>query len=270
MLTILLSVFGLALLAWLLGNVNLAVRFRKQVKSLFAQSDILNQTFQKSQLDSLPDPVRRYFNLVLKEGQPYISYVRLRHNGQFKAGLDEKWTTIKGEQYFTTETPGYIWKGTTPFVTARDLYIADKGRLIVTILSLVNVVDGQGKEFDEGEFQRWLAESVWFPTNLLPSERLKWSVIDAQTAKLDFNYNELSVVFLVTFNSLGEITQMETSRFMEKGRREVWIGKMSDYKEMEGILVPTSIEAIWRLEKGDHSYAKFIVKKLEYDVSEKF
>jgi len=271
MLPILLSIFIVVLVVLIIGKRNLSMQFSKQVKTLFAQSEnISNQTFHKSQLDGLPEPVQRYFKHILKEGQPYTSYARLTHDGQFKTGLDKKWTTIKGEQYFTIGKPGYIWKGSTPLVTARDMYIADKGRLIVTLLSLVYVVDGQGEEFNEGEFQRWLAESVWFPTNLLPSERLAWSAIDTQTAKLHFVYNELSVAFLVTFNSIGEITQMETNRFMEKGKKEVWIGKMSDYKEIDGILVPTNIEAIWRLEKGDHSYAKFKVKKLEYNVSEIF
>jgi len=263
-----LCIIGLILLTLLIGKIHRSVQFSKQVKTLFAQSrNISNQTFHKSHLGGLPEPVQRYFKHVLKEGQPYISYARLTHDGQFKTGLDKKWTAIKGEQYFTTEKPGYIWKGSTPLVTARDMYIADRGQLIVTLLSLVNVVDGQGEEFNEGEFQRWLAESVWFPTNLLPSERLHWFAGNTNTAKLTFNYNKLSVTFLVTINNLGEITELETKRFMEKGRKEIWIGKMSDYKKLNGILVPTTIEAIWRLGKGDHSYAKFKVRRLEYDNS---
>jgi hypothetical protein len=153
--------------------------------------------------------------------------------------------------------------------TARDMYIADKGRLIVTVLSLITVVDGQGESFNEGEFQRWLAESVWFPTNLLPSERLQWSAIDSDTAKLTFNYKELSILFLVTFNAGGEITQMETNRFMDKDHKEIWIGKLADYKEMNGILIPNTIEAIWRLEKGDYPYARFYIKKIDYNNPEK-
>lgn len=70
--------------------------------------------------------------------------------------------------------------------TARDMYISDKGRLIVTVLFLINVVGAQGESFNEGEFQRWLAECVWFPTNLLPSERLQWSAIDSNTANIVF------------------------------------------------------------------------------------
>lgn len=249
----------------ILGKINLSTKFSRQVAALFSQSNNISaKKFTYSQLTGLPEPVQRYFKHVLKEGQPYISFVSLTHKGQFKTGQDKRWANITGEQYFTTEKPGYIWKGKMAMATARDMYIADKGRLIVTVLGFINVVDGQGQTFNEGELQRWLAESVWFPTNLLPSERLQWSAIDAKTAKLIFNYKELSISFLVTFKASGEISQIETKRFMDKDHKEIWIGKMNDYKNMHGILIPTSIEAIWRLDKGDFSYAKFDITKLEY------
>ncbi|MBL0358441.1 MAG: hypothetical protein IPP72_16970 [Chitinophagaceae bacterium] len=261
-----LIILGILISLLVIGKINLSIQFKKQVKELFSLSgNISSKKFTYDQLAGLPAPVLRYFKLVLKDGQPYISYISLKHTGQFKTGPDKKWGNIKGEQYFTTETPGYIWKGTMPFATARDMYIAGKGRLIVTLLSLINVVDVQGASFDEGEFQRWLAESVWFPTNLLPTERLQWSAIDLNTANLTFQFRELSVSYVVTFNKAGEITQMETKRFMNKEHKEIWLGKFADYREMNGMLVPTSIEATWRLGKGDFPYARFTIKQLVYN-----
>jgi len=271
MLTILLSIFGLVLLALLVGKINLSWQFSKQVKTLFAQSEnISNCTFHKSQLDSLPDPVQRYFKLVLKDGQPFINYVRMTHDGQFKTGLDKAWINIKGEQYATTEKPGFIWKGTTTLFTARDMYMEDKGRLTVSLFSLVNVVDAQGEQYDQGELLRWLGESILYPTNLLPGARLQWFPIDANKSKLTYNYNELSLFFNITFNQVGEIKEMETKRFMDEKNLETWIIKVSDYLEFNHVLVPTVFEVLWRLDRGDFSYAKFCVKKLEYDNSKQF
>jgi hypothetical protein len=158
---IIFSIVWLILLALIIGKINLSIRFRKQVKELFALSkNISTQQFRKSQIDSLPKPVQRYFNHILKEGQPHISYVRIKHEGQFKADLKKDWMPIKGEQYATTENPGFIWKGTTVMFTARDLYIENKGRLLITLLSLVNIIDGKGDKYDQGELLRWLGESV--------------------------------------------------------------------------------------------------------------
>jgi len=263
----LIYIITLPFLTYFFGRLIFTFQFRKQVKTLFSHSKrISNQQFNKDQLVHLPEPVQRYFTHVFRDKQAYISYVRLRHDGQFKTGINKKWTPIRGEQYFTTEKPGYIWKGETSLFTARDFYINRKGRLIVTLFSLLNVIDGQGMEFDEGEFQRWLSESVWFPTNLLPSEHLKWTEIDQHSAKLSFHYNELSIEFVVTINDLGEIEQMETKRFMQKGSKENWIVKFADYKKMNGVFIPTRNEAFWRLEGNDFCYARFNLLDIEYDV----
>jgi len=268
---ILFSIVWLILLALIIGKINLSIRFRKQVKELFALSkNISTQQFRKSQIDSLPKPVQRYFNHILKEGQPRISYVRIKHEGQFKADLKKDWMPIKGEQYATTENPGFIWKGTTVMFTARDLYIENKGRLLITLLSLVNIIDGKGDKYDQGELLRWLGESVLYPTNFLPSDKLNWFPINNHTAKLTFNYHGLSLLFKISFNDIGEITEMETKRYMDVKNLETWVIKIADYKELNNIIVPTTFEVLWRLEKGDFSYAKFYITKIEYDKPEKF
>lgn len=154
--------------------------------------------------------------------------------------------------------------------TARDMFIAGKGRLVVSLFSLFNIVDGKGDKYNQGELLRWLSESIWFPTNLLPSEKLQWSPIDSQTAKLTFIYNELSLFYIVTFNEIGEITQLETKRYMDEKNLETWMIKLSNYKELNEIIVPTTAEAMWILQKGNYSYAKFNLTELVYNKREKF
>jgi len=263
-----LIIVGFLILILLIGRINLSIQFHNKVKELLSISeDISANVFWYQQLTDLPEPVQRYFKHVLKAGQPYISYVSLKHDGQFRTGLDKKWINIKGEQYFTTEKPGFIWKGSTTLFTACDMYIGGKGRLVVTLLSLFNILDGKGEQYNQGELLRWLGESVWFPTNLLPDHRKQWSYINSQTAKLTCNINGLSLFFIVTFNEVGEITQMETKRYFDEKNLETWLCKMSNYNELNNILVPTTTEAIWKLEQGDQSYAKFNVTGIKYNKS---
>jgi hypothetical protein len=260
-----LAITGVLVIILILGKINLSV------KDLFSQSkNISINKFSYKQLIGLPEPVQCYFKHVLKDGQSYISYAAITHNGQFKTGIDKDWINIKGEQYATTEKPGFIWKGATTMFTARDMYIADKGRLTVSLLSLFKVVDAKGEQYNQGELLRWLGESILYPTNLLPGERLQWVAIDAQRAKLIFNYNGLSLFFIITFNEIGEITQMETKRYMDEKKLETWVIKSRNYKEMNGIIVPLAFEVLWRLEKADFSYAKFNIKKIVYNIPVKF
>ena len=268
---IVISIVGLLLLILIIGKINLSIRFGREVKELFSQSkNISGSLFHEEQLDGLPEPVKRYFRHILKEGQPYISYARIKHDGQFKTGLDKDWINITGEQYATTEKPGFIWKGTTSMFVARDMYISDKGRLIVTLFSLYNIADAKGEKYNEGELLRWLGESVLYPTNFLPNERLQWLPIDPSTAKLTFNYKSLSLFFKITFNDIGEIIEMETKRYMGDKNLETWVIKATNYKELNNVFIPTAFDVLWRLDKGDFSYAKFNVTEVEYNKPEKF
>ena len=268
---ILLSVLGGILLILLIGKINSIIQFNRNVKTLFSHSkNISNKKFNYAQLDSLPEPVQRYFKHVLKDGQPYISSVRMTHSGQFKTGFDKDWINIKGEQYATTDRPGFIWKGSTSMFTAYDSYIENEGHLAVSLWNIYNVVDAKGNNYNQGELLRWLGESVLYPTNFLPSEKLKWIPIDAQSSKLTFDYNGLSLFFNITFNPLGEITQMETKRYKDEDKLETWVIKVASYNEKNNVTVPTEFEVLWRLKKGDFSYAKFKMEKIAYNIPEKF
>ena len=265
-----LVIIGIILLIFVVGKINLSIKFRNQVSHLFANTDNSNKIYAVTQIQGLPKPVQQYFKYVLKDGQPYINSVRLRHNGLFKTDLKKDFIKIDGEQYFSANKPQFIWKGETSMFTARDFFIDDKGGLLVTLLSVYNIVDAKGASFNEGELQRWLAESVWFPTNLLPSENVSWSPIDELSAKLSFKYKATAFDFIVRFNQIGEIVEIEGKRFMTANRKEKWVCKMANYQEQNGMKIPISDQAIWRLNEGDQVYAKFELQKIEYNISEKF
>lgn len=253
------------------GKIVFKTQFRKEVENLFSGSEkIRDRVFSLEQISGIPDPVQKYFRHVLKEGQSYISYVRLQHDGFFKPAQDKAWVSIKGEQYFTCGTPGFVWKADTSMFSVRDMYINNSGRIVVSLFSLFKVVDGSGPEYDQGELLRWLGESVWFPTNLLPSENLKWLPIDSGTAELRFIHNGMSLSYRVSFNDNGEIVQIETKRYMGEDGLKTWIGRVGDYKEINGIIIPTRIEAVWKLETGEFSYARFNVTAIEYERPEQF
>ena len=255
---------------FIIGNVFMSRTIDAEVEELFSDSkDVSHKTFNYEDISDLPEPVQHYFRNVLPAGQPYISHLRLKYEGKFKIDLKKKWIDIKGEQYFTADPPGFIWVGKTSLFTARDMYIGGNGRLVVKLLSLITVANAEGKKIDQAELLRWLGESVWFPTNLLPGDNLDWKPIDSDTVRLGFYYDNKKIYYDVTFNQEGEIVKMETERYMDENL-ERWIGKFYNYEETDGIIVPTEIEAIWNLEDGDYSYARFTVRDFEYNKPERY
>lgn len=212
----------------------------------------------------LPAPVAKYLNYVLSDKQRTIKEVFLKHSGYFRTSAKSRWVKIKGKQYFSTVRPEFKWIGKTMLFKAIDQFKEGKGSLRVKLFSLIPVVSAYGTHVDQAELLRWLGESVWFPTNLLPSEQLKWGAIDSSTAKITYTYNQINIYYIVTFNDKGEITRLTSERYMEKGRLEKWTGIVSDYKEFDGMKVPSHIEAIWSLESGDFKYVDFYVDSIDY------
>lgn len=63
---------------------------------------------------------------------------------------------------------------------------------------------------------------------------------------------------------------MKTARYMDEKNLETWVIKSTNYKEINDVIIPLTFEVLWRLKKGDFSYAKFNVKTIEYNKPEKF
>jgi len=176
----------------LIGGIMVKSELDKDIEKLFAASEnISGKVYTSKQIKDLPVPVQRYFKHSLTENQSYVSYVRLQHGGEFRAG--KNWVSIKGEEYFTVQKPGFVWSGNVPYFSAKDIYFDGKGNLKVKLLSLIKIIDVKGEEADQGELLRWLGEAPLFPTALLPSENLRWVPIDNDSAKVIFTDKNLTV-----------------------------------------------------------------------------
>jgi hypothetical protein len=65
-----------------------------------------------------------------------------------------------------------------------DAYVAGEGVLHAEFLGLVPLADLRGTpELAKGELLRYLAEAMWYPTALLPSQGVRWTPIDDNAAR---------------------------------------------------------------------------------------
>ncbi|MDQ2771286.1 MAG: hypothetical protein M3Y54_12390 [Bacteroidota bacterium] len=249
----------------ILGRILAARQLRRDAAQLLALSpDVGGRVFHEAQLAGLPAPVQRYFRHVLRDGQPYLRGLRLRHGGQFKTDLKKDWIPIKGEQYITADPPGFIWQGTTRQFVARDEYVAGHGRLQVRLLGAVPIAGGTGPTYDQGELLRWLVESTWLPTALLPGGPVVWTAIDDYSARLTLTHGGYSVSCLARFNEQGEMTECEARRNMDEATQQPWQARFEQYRRWHGVLIPTVGEASWVIDGRRQPYARFHVQELDY------
>lgn len=83
-------------------------------------------------------------------------------------------------------------------VDVLDGYADGRGPMRGAVLGLWTVVDAPGDAaLDSGALLRWLAESPWLPTALLPGPRLAWRALDDTRARATVRDGptEVSAVF---------------------------------------------------------------------------
>ena len=66
--------------------------------------------YDQKEIEDLPAPVQRFFQTVLKDGQPIVAVVKLSQRGQFNMSETEsKWSPFTATQLATTQRLGFDW-----------------------------------------------------------------------------------------------------------------------------------------------------------------
>jgi hypothetical protein len=245
-------------------------------KELIVNNKKIDEQVNLDELSSLPEIVQKYFRLVLKDGAPVINRATITQIGEFRMNPgSEEWLDMKAIQNFTAGNRGFVWSATiTMFppvnIKVIDSYINGKGAMKGKVLSLITVIDErEKKELNKAVLQRYLAESVWFPTALLPSQGVKWTEIDGKRASATINDSGVTVSLVFGFNNKGEIVEVYTSERYREVNREYrlfpWKGEFSDYTEIQGYRIPSVAEVAWVLEDGTFPYWRANIKRVDFD-----
>jgi hypothetical protein len=234
--------------------------------------------YDARELDGLPAPVQRYFRAVLTDGLPIITAVSFEMAGSFNlSATGEQWKAFTSRQQVSIHRPGFVWDARIamlPGLTVRvvDGYIAGRGLLRAAIMGLFTVAEQSGDgEIARGEFMRYFAEMVWYPTALLPSQGVRWAGLDAHSANATFTDGPLTLTLLFRFNDAGLIESFRAeARGGMVGKEMVmapWEGSFSDYQMRDGMTVPTFGEVAWLRPDGRKPYFRGTVTALSYAFS---
>jgi hypothetical protein len=233
-------------------------------------------TISFKDLNKLPAPVARYVRMALREGQPFIRSARIMHSGEFLTNVQNNtWSHFTSTQSFSADPPGFVWDAKIRMaplmdVRVRDAYVAGKGLMEARVFATLPVMDQREKtELNAGALQRYLAEAVWFPPALLPSDNVVWSAMDNTHARAMLIDSGTNVSLEFTINEKGEITRIFTpGRFREmNGKFELtpWEVRVWNYQDKNGMRIPIEGEVMWQLPGKSLPYWKGRIVEAEYD-----
>jgi hypothetical protein len=150
---------------------------------------------------------------------------------------------------------GFLWDARVGATSGIHLQVLDslvdgRGAGQVSLLSAIRIAsDGGTPEMNSGALHRFLAEAVWSPTALLPSERLRWSAIDANMACATLTAKGVTVSLEFRFNAAGEVVGIFTpgrwGSFGGSYSQKPWEGHFRDCVTVQGMRVPTHGEVGW-------------------------
>ena len=228
--------------------------------------------YSHGELAGLPPPVVRYFERVLVPGQPRVRRARVEHRGEFQSRPGH-WDPFTSAEEFVVRPPGYVWDATIRMlplipVRVRDAYARGVGSMHARVGALVPVVSQRGgREMAEATLQRYVAESPWLPTAMLPDAGVRWTPLDDSAARATIIDGAVSASVDVHFAGDGTISRITAQRYRADGPRAVltpWEGTSADYERHDGMLIPTSGEAAWIIGGVRQPYWRGRIRRVSY------
>jgi hypothetical protein len=260
-----------------------AFRWKSATRELRARLEaarlpIEPRTFDRRELEGLPEPVQRYLRAVLRDGQPIVAAVSVEHTGTFNGSeATPQWKSFTSTQRVITQRPGFDWDARIAMmpgvpVRVHDAYIAGEGSLHAAVFGLVPVAKLRGTpELARGELMRFLAEATWYPTSLLPSPGIHWQAADDHSARATLEDGGATVTLLFRFGEDGLIdTVRAEARSRLVGATAVptpWQGRFWSYAIRDGMLVPLDGEVAWMLSEGARPYWRGQITRVTYEFS---
>jgi hypothetical protein len=274
------TLIAVALIVGLLGNARWSRDTQVRMQALEATTLPVKarpQRYNDAELTNLPPVVRRYFTKVLNPNQPMVRRLYLEQTGTFNRSFTgEQWEPFTARQRVSVNRPGFVWDASitmSPGITVRvvDAYVAGVGSLQPSVFGLFDLGGSQGTaDMARGELIRFVAEAVWYPTALLPSQGVKWTPVDDHTAQATLTDGPLSVTLTFNFNAQGfveRISSLERSALVNGVMLPMpWEVRLSNYQMQSGMLVPKEGEVAWLPTTGRVPYWRGTVEKFDYEL----
>ena len=222
-------------------------------------------------MSELPHAMRQYVERVLPSRGSMPRWVRFTQTGemQLKPG---RWLSFEACQAVRVDRIEFAWRArfrAAPLVgiRVRDWFRDGDGGLEARLLGLIPVARAAGPETARSEAMRYLAELPWFPQAILGNDELEWRESKQNTVQVATTVGPAEAAVTLHFDEAGHIVgasapdrpRQEGPRFVERA----WRGAFADYRELGGVLVPTSAEVAWELPDGRFTYFRGRVTGLD-------
>jgi len=228
-----------------------------------------NSVFTTEMIAELPQPVQRYFLHTIQPGTPLANFVKLTMNGSFRLSSDKPWLPMQAEQIISA-LKGFVWKakigsGLIKFIGA-DYCFNNFARMRFSIWGIIPVVNAHNQDITRSAIGRFVGESFWLPSALLPQNSVDWQAIDDNTIEASMKVDDEPVILKFVIDSKGKVLKVSLLRWGDKTEdgSHTYIpfgGEVLSEKTFEGFTIPSQINVGWWF--GTDKYFDFFRANVE-------
>ena len=238
---------------------------RNQTSSieLLKEEDILN----------LPLPVQQYLKYVGVIDSPKVYSYTVDFTGLFKMDEDKDFAPMTANQtsYQKDLTRLFYMKLKYKGFKVAGLHHLVDGQAVMEIklLDLIKVVDERGDAMNQAEMVTMLNDMALFAPATLIDERITWETLDDNHVVATFTNRSYSVQATLVFNEEGQLINfISDDRYATiNGQSETvrWTTPITEYKKINGFMLPHKGSAIWNYEDRQFEYIKLNIIQIEYN-----
>ncbi|CAH8716328.1 hypothetical protein M5W83_02000 [Paenibacillus thiaminolyticus] len=247
--------------------------FDQTLAEKIGNSNPSEAVFTYDEIETLPIPVKRYFEYSGYIGTPKMTYMKaVFKDVDFILSPDQPGLTIDYTQYNFVSVPERIAFIDTsmygiPF-QGFDSYVNGVGSMKGVIAKGITLFDQRGEEMDKACLVTFLAESIVMPSAALQNY-ITWEAIDDTHTRATISYYGISASGVFTFSENGEalsFTTNDRTLVSTDGTKQqvAWSAMFGNYQTINGIKQPTHLQAVWHYKHGDLIYFDSNHFEIEY------
>jgi len=252
--TILLSVSGLGLVAFLLLRW-LDVRADRAAWTRLATCGrplrrVPPRQFDQACVADLPDPAQRYFTYMISSGTPLYTVAQIEMTGELGLGTKEapNYRPMTARQILSPPF-GLVWQLKAGMISGSDGALADTSWTRFWLFNVIPVARISGTtDHLRSAFGRVVAEAAfWSPASLLPSESVTWDGVSNDTARATVKFAGQHQSVDITVAADGQPTSVVINRWSNANpdktfRWQPFGGTLSRFREFDGYRLPTRVD----------------------------
>jgi hypothetical protein len=206
-------------------------------------------------------------------GKPLVENLYLEFDGEMRRE-GEAWFGFTARQYNFIARPArhFFMKARVKGISTQGYhsYQPPSAKMVVKALSVIPVVKVDAPQMYPTETVTFLNDLCLFAPGALTNERISWESLDAMRARVFFQHRDLRISAILFFNIEGDLVDFRSEDRYDISKMQAFpfTTPVKDYREFNGVRVPSYGQAVWHYPEGEFAYGKFRLKKLTYNIKE--